>query len=137
MSKESVGKFYDLMSKNMDLQKTFQEKFEILSASLGDYKLEDEKVEEIFMREIMPSIKKMGYEFTYSDIKAYNTDTSLRKLDDDELEAVAAGADGCSCIFIGMGSFDGLQLTCAISGNIQNTSKDISCFCFFGGGGPI
>ncbi len=134
MAKEKVGLFYDEMVKDIEMQKKFQEKFQNLSAGFNDEKLEDDRVEEIFREKVLPLIREYGYDFSYSDLKAYAEELSVRALDDDELEAVAAGADLCVCVIIGAGVYGDWTAFCDVIGGMDKTGE-FFCACFFGGGG--
>jgi len=136
MSKENVREFYELLSKDVDLQRTFREKAESLSKKYGDGAVGDEHLEDLFLNEVLPIAREAGFEFSFQELLEYSAESKMKgELMDEELAAVAGGGDLCVCVMGGFGSFGDVSIGCALYGGAM--SKDFLCACFIGGGGGL
>jgi len=134
MSKENVRQFYEALSEDADLQRTFREKRESLSGKYGDSPLGDDHQEELFLKEVLPIAREAGYDFSFQDLKEYAVESKKTgELMDEELAAVAGGGDLCVCVLGGYGTFGDVTIGCALYGGAE--SSTFFCFCFMGGGG--
>ncbi|GEM_PF-1316479 len=136
MSKESVRKFYEMVSKDADLQRTFREKGESLSEKYGVGAIGDEHLEELFLKEVLPVAREAGFEFSFQELQEYAAESKTKgEIMDEELAAVAGGGDLCVCVMAGYGYFGDVIIGCAIGGGAD--SSTFACFCFIGGGGGL
>ncbi len=136
MSKENVRRFYEMVSKDVDLQRKFREKSESLSGKLGDVSLGDVHLEELFLKEVLPIARETGFEFSFQELQDYSAESKTKgELMDEELAAVTGGGDLCVCVMGGFGSFGDVSIGCALYGGTM--SKDFLCACFIGGGGGL
>ncbi len=136
MSKENVRRFYETLSKDVDLQRKFREKSESLSGKRGDVSLGDEHLEELFLKEVLPIARETGFEFSFQELQEYSAESKTKgELMDEELAAVAGGGDSCVCVVAGYGYFGDVIIGCAINGGAD--SSTFACFCFIGGGGGL
>jgi hypothetical protein len=136
MSKENVRKFYEVLSKDADLQRTFREKAESLSKKYGNGAVGDEHFEDLFLKEVLPVAREAGFEFSFQELQEYAAESKTKgELMDEELAAVAGGGDLCVCVVTGFGSFGDLKIVCVLCGG--TVSKDLFCVCIIGGGGGL
>ena len=134
MSKENVRKFYEVLSKDADLQRRFREKNELLSGKYRDGAPGDERLEGLFLKEILPVAREAGFEFSFQELQEYSADSKMTgELMDEELAAVAGGGDGCVCVLGGLGYVGNVMIACVVAGGAA--SKGFFCVCFIGGGG--
>ena len=134
MSKENVREFYGLLSKDVDLQRTFREKGESLSEKYGIGAIGDEQLEELFLKEVLPVAREAGFEFSFQELQEYAAESKTKgELMDEELAAVAGGGDGCVCVLGGLGYVGNVMIACVVAGGAA--SKGFFCVCFIGGGG--
>ena len=133
MSKENVRLFYDTLAKDTDLQSGFKERSIRLTEELKGEVPGEERMEEVFREELLPVIREAGFDFSYADLKEYAEDASVGELADEELAAVAAGADLCVCVVAGFGDFNSATFTCVVGGAIE--APGFICGCVLGGGG--
>ena len=128
---ENLKKFLDMIANDKELE----------AKALACNELGEEKGK-LAMLELA---KECGIELTLADL-AKEEKPASRELDDDELDAVAGGANGdldcCYCILAGGGggkdSIDGNTFGCACVGYGQGgdgRAKDVNCRCVAGGGG--
>lgn len=92
------------------------------------------KVGRMGMEELIALSRELGIEITESDLSK----PAKEELDDDELDAVAGGADvSCACAMGGGGTKDSNDKTCAcvIAGGGYTTSGRERCVCGIAGCG--
>jgi len=136
MSKENVRKFYEVLSKDADLQRRFREKNELLSGKYRDGAPGDERLEGLFLKEILPVAREAGFEFSFQELQEYSADSKMTgELMDEELAAVAGGGNLCVCVVGGYGTIGDVAIGCAMYGGAE--SSTFFCFCFMGGGGGL
>ncbi len=134
MSKENVREFYVLLSKDADLQRRFREKGESLSGKRGDGAIGDEHLEELFLKEILPIAREAGFEFSFQDLQEYSAESkTMGELMDEEMVAVAGGADLCVCLSTGYGSLGDEKMVCWLSGSVST----FDCLCAIAGFGKL
>ncbi len=134
MSKESVRKFYEMVSKDADLQRRFREKGESFSEKYGVGAIGDEHLEELLQKEVLPIAREAGFEFSFQELQEYSAESKTKgEIMDEELAAVAGGGDLCVCVMGGFGSFGDVNIGCVVCG--AGMSKDFFCVCLIGGGG--
>ena len=119
MSVENVRKFYEAVSQD----KGMQQKFIDLSRKYKSDTVDEARVDSIVELDIVPFAKKLGYDFTVDDLKAFGAEMEKSNmncaLSEEEMQAVAGGIFGCiicgggdkyetdgrgGCIFIGTDS---------------------------------
>jgi len=102
MAKENVKKFFEEVSKNEDLQKQLKKATEKTNADM-------QKAVKAHAEAIISVAKKVGFDFTVQELFA-SAQQGDKKLDVDELDAVAGGAQaggGGICIVIGFSNIMG------------------------------
>ena len=128
---ENFKKFLELISSNKELE----------TKALACNDLEEEKGK----LALIELAKENGIELTDADFEKKAAPAS-GELSDDELDAVAGGANGenggCVCVVIGAGGgvddFNGKIFGCycgAYGQGGDGNLKDANCRCVFGGGG--
>jgi len=131
MSVKDITRFYDALARDEALQ----DKFKALVKKHEGQKPDEEQVDAIYEKELLPFAKGAGYDFTLEELKEYRPDAAkpaTRKLSDEELAAVAGGAQ-CVCVIVGYGNFSsGQQCGCVGYGWGQDGAH--TCFCVLGGG---
>lgn len=130
MSKENVKLFYEALSKDAALQ----EKSKAIAKKHEGQKLEQAQLDRIYQQELIPLAKGAGYDFTLDELKEYAREIGKigpREVSEEELAAVAGGADYCACAFYGQGYGGSCQ--CAIGGYGDGSGG--TCVCVIGGGG--
>lgn len=98
MSKENVRKFFEEVAKNEDFQKQLKSTTEKSSAEV-------QKAVEAQIAIIVAFAKKAGFDFTVEELLAQSTQPDGKKLDQNELDAVAGGRwiGFTCCDYVGMG----------------------------------
>ncbi len=135
MSMENVRKFYEVLSQDTDLQQKFKEKSESLSGKWSGA-LEEEHLEDLFLKEILPIALEAGFEFSFQDLQEYSAESKKKsELMDEELDAVVGGNNICVCVLAGGGVFDDVMIGC--SGYGGGESSTFFCICMVGGGGGL
>jgi len=131
---ENLKKFLDLIGSDKELE----------AKALACNELGEEKGREA----MLALAKECGIELTAADLEK-QAEPASRELDDDELDAVAGGAEGddgfCYCIAAGGGggkdTYDGKVFGCACVAYGQGgdgSASDANCRCYLGGmGGGI
>lgn len=114
MAKEDVGKFYEELVKNKDLQEKLKKAQDGYD---GDKNDRDEVAEKI----LIPVAKEAGYEFTISDMCLYEKEQLVKQgVSEEELENITGGkSDGGFCAVIGCCSGFDLGI-CIIWGGVAS-----------------
>ncbi|MBQ4014139.1 MAG: Nif11-like leader peptide family natural product precursor [Treponema sp.] len=95
MAKENVKKFFEEVSKNADLQKQLKAATEKKEAEIAKaVKAQADAVVEV--------AKKAGFDFSADELLSSGAPEG-KKLDMNELDAVAGGGAGAGCFIIGFG----------------------------------
>ena len=91
MSVGNVKKFYGVLSQDKEMQ----QKFIDLNQKYQGQSVDEAKSMAIMEEEGLPLAKKIGYDFTWDDLKAYGEEMQQvdmnRELSDEELAAVSGG----------------------------------------------
>jgi len=118
MSTKDVGKFYEQLA----LDEKLRTKATAVAEKMQKYDMEKERQKKAFSL-LRPIAKKAGYDFTFEDVEAYQSELENKKEQPGKLLA-AAGNGCCVCVVVG-------------GGELTNGPASASCNCFFTGGGSL
>lgn len=133
MAKENVGKFYEELAKNAELQEKIKQAEENYDGDTADKDLAVNTI-------IIPLAKEHGFDFTAQELREYEKEQmQAHNLSEEELENVSGG--GAGCFLIGFSSEGNACMTVGFATK-KGFSKVIggglySCVYFglgFGGG---
>ena len=99
MAKENVKKFFEEVSKSEDLQKQLKTATEKTNAEV-------QKLIEAQTTAVVDVAKKAGFDFTAEELLS-SAQQGDKKLDQNELDAVAGGGSYCALLGLGAGCTDG------------------------------
>ena len=108
MAKENVKKFFEAVSKSEDLQKQLKEATQKTNAEMK--KLIEEQTESI-----VEVAKKSGFDFTVDELIMHSEGD--KKLDQDELDAVAGGKIKAFCVLVGGSDGKQAHVSCVGKGH--------------------
>jgi hypothetical protein len=97
MSKENIKLLYETLAKDKGLQ----EKFKSISKKYEGQKPDQDRVDLIYWKEILPLAEEAGFKFTLAELKEYAEEfknTAIHQLSEEEMAIVAGGFFvGSSC----------------------------------------
>lgn len=135
MSVKDVEKFYEQLA----LDDKLRDNVTSVADKLQKLDMEKERQKKAFSL-LRPIAKKAGYDFTFEDVQAYQSQMKNKKVQPGKV--LAAADNGCCvCVVVGAGTLTNgpasATCTCFVAGggSLDYGGKRIVCGCAAGGGG--